>query len=121
MANPAILVGIEFRINKCLMNICMTVPAVYPYIPERPFSLFLMAQVAWLGCMSACQRELPAVMLFKCIGELVKTHYTVACRTVCHNASLDKLAFMIIGMAVRTAIMLHGIGEFCLVAGFTVN
>ena len=109
-------VRVVLFIQVGIMDIRMAVRTTGTDLPETPFPGFFMAGEAGSSQVGACKLEGAAVMLIDGVQGLPESHGGMAFGTVRRAPPPGELTFMIIGMAIRAAVMFQGSGEVVPVA-----
>ena len=110
---------IIFLIEIRIMNILMTIGAMYTNILKTPFFRFFMTFETRSGQMSSIQWEITGIMLLCREIKTIEALGSVTRGTILNNGLLYKLAFVIIGMAIGAMVIFQVIGEVGFMAGFT--
>lgn len=98
----------------------MTIIATKADVAESPAVFLLMTCKARGGYVGSFQLEFALIVLFNGIRETGESLYIMTDGTIRIYSVSDEIPFVIIDMAVEAIVMLQGIGEICLVAGFAV-
>jgi hypothetical protein len=104
MAGFAISTRIIFFTYKSLVNILVTIRAPFSNCFKLPFFIFFVAGKTGSGYVCAFQRKYAGIVLFDRVGKFGKSFHCMACGAIGRNTVFNKLLFMVIGMAIGTAL-----------------